>query len=317
MRCKRCGKDIGTTRKCSFCGTEQHYIDPFTTLGDIEPNKCHGNTDDCVNNPVIPSAKMDYFSALGDLEPSGDCFEEAYYTNTTPEINCINLFHAMGNLDGSDTLVNDFDMDAPAKGGFKPMDELIPANDIPDIFEQADIPIKPVVPKTRIAFAWKKWIAISASTVAVITALLLFGLSPREKAYEVAIADKIASEMIQGEKLPLAYQYNNAVLDAIGFRILDTDKSANTAIVKFSYIDVLSLADKYVGSMSDSSLFYTHCIDQIESGKAPTLTKTITVSFAVFESGEVEKLIALDSVDFADVLTGGVASAYVKLSGGD
>lgn len=315
MRCKRCGKDIGTTRKCPFCGTEQHYIDPFTTLGDIEPNKGYENMDDRVNDQVIPSAKMDYFSALGDLEPSGDYFDEVYYTNSTPEGNCIDSFHPVGNLDGFDTLVNDFD--APAKGGFKPMDELIPSTEVLDTPEQTDLPIKPVDPKTRIAFAWKKWIVIAASAVAVITVLLLFGLSTREKAYEVAIAEKIASEMIQGEKLPLAYQYNNAVLNAIGFRILDTDKSTNTAMVKFSYIDILSLADTYVGSMSDSSLFYTHCIDQIESGKAPTLTKTITVSFAVFESGEVEKLIALDSVDFADVLTGGVASAYVKLSGGD
>ncbi len=162
-----------------------------------------------------------------------------------------------------------------------------------------------------------KWTAISIGVASVIVFILIFVISPRENAYETAIADKIASEMIRGDELPLAYQYNNVVLDAIDFQVQDTDKSEDTATVRFTYVDVLSLADMFVGSMNDPSLFYTHCIDQIVSGSAPTITRTISVSFEEFESGEVKKLRAVDSIDLADVLTGGVASEYAKLTGGD
>lgn len=311
MYCKKCGNSIGTNEKCPFCGTEQQNFDPFATLGDTEPNKSYGRTKAYVNNPAIPSTKSDCFSSLGDLEQSGGCFGEVYDTSTDTVINSIDPFQSMGNLDGSPTFLDDSDMDAPATGGFKPMGELVPPNNGQAETEETENR------DPTVTFVWKKWMTIVASVVAVIIAVSSFGLSPRENAYEIAVSNKILSEMIQGEELPLAYQYNNAVLNAIDFQLLDTDKSTDTATVRFTYVDVLSLADKYVGNMNDPSLFYKHCIDQIISGSAPTLTRTISVPFAVFESGEAKQLIALDSVDFADVLTGGVASEYVKLSGGD
>ena len=311
MYCKKCGNSIGTNEKCPFCGTEQQNFDPFTTLGDIEPNKSYGRTKDYVNDPAIPSTKSDCFSSLGDLEQSGGCFGEVYDTSTDTVINSIDPFQSIGNLDGSPTFLDDSDMDAPATGGFKPMGELVPPNNGQAETEETENR------NPTVTFVWKKWMTVAASVVAVIIAVLLFDLSPSENAYEIAISEKITSEMIQGKELPLAYQYNNAVLNAIDFQLLDTDKSMNIATVRFTYVDVLSLADRYVGNMDDPGLFYTDCIDQIMSGSAPTSTKTISVSFAVFESGGPKKLVVLDSADLADVLTGGVASEYAKLSGGD
>ena len=317
MHCAHCGKEIGDKHKCSCCGAAQHSDDLFAVLGDLGPNTNDGRMESVVNEPIASITYGDYFSELGDIPTNEDCSLIMQADNTASEnVSSTDPFHVLGNLDGSPNLLDDTGMDAPATGGFKPMDELIPSNDALGIIDETDLPVKPDTPESRIAFTWKKWMAIAASIAAII-AVLFFGLSPRENAYEAAIADKIASEMIQGEELPLVYQYNNTVLGAIDFQLLDADKSTDTATVRFTYVDVLSLADKYVGSMNDPSLFYTHCIGQIASGSAPTLTKTITVSFAVFEYGEVKKLIALDSVDFANVLTGGVASEYAKLSGGD
>lgn len=106
MYCKKCGRDIGDKGKCPFCAAEQHNVDPFTTFGDIEPNKSNGRTRDYAKKSIITSTKPDCFSVLGDLEQSGDCFGEAHYANAASEINSINPFQPMGNLDGSPILLD-------------------------------------------------------------------------------------------------------------------------------------------------------------------------------------------------------------------
>ena len=139
--------------------------------------------------------------------------------------------------------------------------------------------------------------------------------SGKSNIYETAIEKKINGAVIQGVDLPLSYQYNNAVLKAIEFELLEFDKSVNSATVNFSYVDVLALADTYTESLNDVDAFYRHCIDRITNGMAPMLSKTISVRYIESKYEGPSRCIVIDSLELADIMTGGVASAYIKLTG--
>ena len=314
MRCKRCGKDIGTTRKCPFCGTEQHYIDPFTTLGDIEPNKGYENMDDRGDDLTIPSTKMDCFSALGDLDQSGGCFGELHYAKTDAVINSIDPFHAMGNLDGSDILLNHSGMDAPTKGGFKPMDELIPSNGVLDTPEQTDLPTKPVVPKTRIAFAWKKWMTIAACCTTTICLLLWVVCSGSLKfsndKSSVEVAENVLEQVLETPILEVdaeeidtpAFLYT--IESRNGYEILSFEKTQTGAVATMRVFapDVYGVANNLDSSntFNDANALMNALDNAIKT--APIVEKQVVIEYILTNQGYAPILTA----EFLDAYYGGI-----------
>ena len=162
-----------------------------------------------------------------------------------------------------------------------------------------------------------KWVAVAVCFAVLLSAVLAYCLVNREDPYESAISDKIDGERLYGENMALPYRYNNAVLDAIEFRVLESDDATKTAMVEFVYVDVLSLSDSYTGNIYDPNSFYTYCIERITAGSAPKITETLLVFFADADFDEAGKLVVVDTEDMADVLTGGVASAYLEQIGGN
>ena len=168
MYCKKCGKDIGTHKKCPFCTTVQHDVDPFTTLGDIEPNISNGNKRSFAYNPHSSSMNYEGYSLPEDHELSDDYFDRVYYSNSNPETAGNNSFSSMNKWDDVSSLQDDVSMDMPAMGGFKPMDDLIsPDKDGNQIIEKRE-------KRYNRNFGGKKWIPIVACTSAC---LIIAGVS--------------------------------------------------------------------------------------------------------------------------------------------
>lgn len=317
MYCMQCGKETENNSICSHCGAVQHENDPFCTLGDLESVA----SDRIMTVPVSKSnmviTKKDFFGVLGDISPSND---DSNSDTTDKIINKDSIstdpFREMENLDGSPIIVNSTVVDTPATGGFKPLYDLDSEGGASDKNQTDD----KVSRKKKVEFVWKRWMS-AVACCAVLTVLFIVILtnitSGKSNIYETAIEKKINGAVIQGVDLPLSYQYNNAVLKAIEFEVLEVDKRFNSAIVNFSYVDVLALADTYTESLNDADAFYQYCIDRITNGTAPMLSKTISVSYIVTEYEEIAQCIAIDSLDLADVMTGGVASEYIKLTGVD
>ena len=312
MYCIKCGKDIGTEPRCPFCEAEQHNIDPFATLGDIEPNKSNGNMGDCVDNPTILSTKPDCFSVLGDLEPSGDCFSEEHYTNTAPEITCIDPFRPMGNLDGSPIFLDDTGIDAPAIGGFKPMDELIPPEDVRN---NTDVrKIKDGIDDPKATFIWKKWMTIAACCTAIIC-LLLWGvcsnspLSTNGK-YSAESAESALGQVLEAPVLDVntegietpAFLY--AIESRNGYEILSFEKTQNGAVATMRVFapDVYSVAKDL-----DSSNTYTNAdtlMNELDNAlrTAPLVEEQVVVEYILTEEGYAPVL----TVEFLDAYYGGI-----------
>ncbi len=163
----------------------------------------------------------------------------------------------------------------------------------------------------------KKWwiLGCAAAIVAVMLLLLIPGGNSSGNAYQTAIKTRLDSEKVNGTDIALSYQYSNAMLDAIDYKIVSTDKSSGSARVTFTYVDAMLLADGYTGSIHDQVSFYQHCIDTIKAHQAPTISKTITVYFEK-DTNAGGELAVVDSPELADVLTGGVASWYQNMIGG-
>ena len=152
----------------------------------------------------------------------------------------------------------------------------------------------------------------------MVLVVLLTNITSRESnGYETAIEEKINGAIIQGMDLPLSYQFNNAVLMAIEFELLEYNQNLNAATVNFSYVNVLALADTYSESLNDADAFYEYCVDKITNGTAPMLNKTIPVTYTETKDEGITHYIVIDSLELADVMTGGVASEYIKLTGVD
>ena len=129
-----------------------------------------------------------------------------------------------------------------------------------------------------------------------------------KKEMENIITKVIHNETITGEELPMSQQYANAILNAISYEIIESDEFGK-AVVKFTYIDAMKMADTY-GTVSNSDDFYAFCIQQIQNNVAPLVEATIEVEYRAAADGSVE---IVDSIAFADVLTGGAASEFLKL----
>lgn len=340
MYCKKCGNSIGTNEKCPFCGTEQHNFDPFTTLGDIEPNKSYGRTKAYVNNPAIPSTKSDYFSSLGDLEQSGGCFGEVHDTSTDTVINSINPFQSMGNLDGSPILLDGSGMDAPATGGFKPMDslnggessviedevrygdkpatggfkpmdEIVPLKEKPTDWKLVEEPKKR--DPARI-FVWKQWMTIAACCTTVICILLWVVCSgPLQSAnskYSAESAENVLEQVLEAPILEVDTEgiETPAFLCSIesrnGYEILSFEKTQAGAIATMRVFapDVYGVAKNL-----DSSNTYTDAnalMDALDNAlkTAPIVEKQVIIEYILTDQGYAPIL----TVEFLDAYYGGI-----------
>lgn len=337
MYCKKCGKDIGDKGKCPFCDAEQHNVDPFTMLGDIEPNKGNGTTRTYVNNPIIPSTKPNCFSTLGDLEQSGDCFGEAHYANTASEINSINPFQPMGNLDGSPILLDGTGMDAPttggfkpmdslnggedsdtegvashgdklATGGFKPMDELVPSNDGQEETEETENR------NPTVTFVWKKWMTIAACCTTIICLLLFVvcsgSLQFTNGKYSTESAENVLEQVLEAPILEVdtegietpAFLYS--IESRNGYEILSFEKTQTGAVATMRVFapDVYGAAKNL-----DSSNTYTDAntlMDTLDNSikTAPIVEKQVVVEYILTDQGYAPILTA----EFLDAYYGGI-----------
>lgn len=308
MYCKKCGNDIGTKEKCLFCGAEQHSIDPFTTLGDIEPNKSYGRTRAYVNNPVTSSTEPDYFSALGDLRQSDDYFGEAQLANADSEINSIDPFQPMGNLDGSPSFLDDSGMDEPAAGGFKPMDELVPSNDDQEETEETENRNSTVI------FVWKKWMTVATCCTIGICLLLCvlsfpafrFANSELSAKSATSVLDEVLGAPIlevntEGIETP-AFLYS--IESRNGYEILSFKKSQTGAVTTMRVFapDVYGVAHNL-----DSSNTYTDAntlMDALDSAlkSAPIVEKQVVIEYILTDEGYAPIL----TVEFLDAYYGGI-----------
>ncbi|MBE6961614.1 MAG: hypothetical protein E7445_04075 [Ruminococcaceae bacterium] len=337
MYCKKCGNSIGTNEKCPFCGTEQHNFDPFTTLGDIEPNKSYGGTKTYVNNPAIPTTKPDCFSALGDLEQSRSCFGGVHYANTDSVINSIDPFQLMGNLDGSPILLDGSGMDAPATGsfkpmdplnggedsdtegvvshgdkpatgGFKPMDELAPSNDGQEETEETENR------NPTVTFIWKKWMTIAVCCTTIICLLLCVVCSPALRfangEFSAESAANVLDEVLDVPILEVnteeietpAFLYS--IESRNGYEILSFKKTQTGAVATMRVFapDVYGVAKNL-----DSSNTYIDAntlMDALDSAlkTAPIVEKQVVVEYILTDEGYAPILTA----EFLDAYYGGI-----------
>lgn len=340
MYCKKCGRDIGTKAKCPFCVAEQNNVDPFTTLGDIEPNKSNGITRAYVNNPIIPSTKSDYFSALGDLEQSDDCFGEANYANTDSEINSIDPFQPMGNLDGSPILLDGIGMDAPATGGFKPMDSLDgseggmtkgkisygdkPASGgfkpmdeiVPSKGKRVDRKFVGETKKRGFAntFVWKKWMTVATCCTVGLCLLLCVVCSPTfrfaNSEFSAESAANVLDEVLEAPILEVntegietpAFLYS--IESRNGYEILSFEKTETGAVATIRVFapDVYGVAKNL-----DSSHTYTDAnilMDALNNAlkTAPIVEKQVVIEYILTDEGYAPILTA----EFLDAYYGGI-----------
>ena len=135
---------------------------------------------------------------------------------------------------------------------------------------------------------------------------------------EAAIDRRIEGEKNLGKDLPLSMQYSNAVLDALEYRVLSEDHESGTATVSFTYVDVMKLGEECGTDIADADLFYTQCMEKIEQGTAPSVTKEIQLQYTTQEATDGESVYVIQSSpELADALSGVVFSVYQGLVGGE
>ena len=164
----------------------------------------------------------------------------------------------------------------------------------------------------------RKPIVVAGIAVAlvVIVVLAIIVIKPASQDYSAAISRRIENEIVSIPDPPLEYEYSNAILRAISYKVVSQNKSANTAIVQFKYVDVMAMADTLGNRAIDRNDYYNYCIEAIKSGTAPYATNTITVAFEMREINGVNQLCVIDSFDLADILSGGTVSAYLRIMEG-
>ena len=162
-------------------------------------------------------------------------------------------------------------------------------------------------------------ISISAVVIVVIVALFLILRSCDNQNSETGdtvaqlLNEAIVQEIYEGEDLPLSFQYVNAIVSSTKYEIISATEQS-TAIVKFEYIDALKLADNYTGNEENPDDFYQYCIQTIKDGSAPKLIREFEVELEYNEADGTYNLV--DSIELADALTGGMASAYSDILNG-
>ena len=139
------------------------------------------------------------------------------------------------------------------------------------------------------------------------------GASSLENALESALKDRIQSELVAGEDLPLFIQYRNAVYESIRFHVDKVDEQKKTASVTFSYVSVADLIEEYSGQAKDAESFYRRCIDAVRSGSAKQTEEVVEMEY----SGSASTPRIIDNASFLNILSGGSLKDIQDLISGD
>ena len=128
-------------------------------------------------------------------------------------------------------------------------------------------------------------------------------------ALAAAIDAYIQNEIYTGEDLPLMMEYQNAILSEIRYELLSFDIEKGTMDVKFTYIDVLHLADSIANPNIEEDDYYTACLEKISSRDYKTITKELGLNFELVEG----RYALIQSDALANVISGGVLDYYLEL----
>ncbi len=169
---------------------------------------------------------------------------------------------------------------------------------------------KPTKSRRKIVIAG----AVFATIAIVVIAIIAF--YPTAPDYSGAITRRIENETVSISDPPLEYQYSNAILQAIRYNIVSSDRKNNTATVQFRYVDVMALADELGNKAIGQDEYYSYCIEAIRRETAPFATTAIQIRFEEREINGVRQLCVVDSFELADVLSGGTVSAYMSIEEG-
>lgn len=309
MHCAHCGKEIGDKHKCSCCGAAQHSDDLFAVLGDLGPNTNDGRMESVVNEPIASITYGDYFSELGDIPANEDCSPIMQADNTASEnVSSTDPFHVLGNLDGSPYLLDDTGMDAPATGGFKPMDELVPSNDGQEETEETENR------NPTVTFVWKKWMTIAACCTTIICLLLFVvcsgSLQFTNGKYSTESAENVLEQVLEAPNLEVdtegietpAFLYS--IESRNGYEILSFEKTQAGAVATMRVFapDVYGVAKNL-----DSINTYTDAntlMDALDSAlkTAPIVEKQVVVEYILTDEGYAPIL----TVEFLDAYYGGI-----------
>jgi len=169
--------------------------------------------------------------------------------------------------------------------------------------------------KRKKLLKWVLSVSLGIIVIAVTVILSIHGLQnvEMEDRLTVGLEQKITSEMVAGEELPIFWMYSNAIREAIEFDIVSCNEKKKEASVKFTYVDAISLADCYAGTLENPELFYQYCVREISAESAPQKTETIRITYSEYENEDELYCIIEDSPELVNVLTGGTYSEYVKI----
>ena len=131
--------------------------------------------------------------------------------------------------------------------------------------------------------------------------------------FQDSLQTMIDSELVKGDDLPGYLLYSNAILQDIKFVVKKIDQESKSAVVEFSYVDAMKLADSYSGPLSDAEQYYNYCVNEIMNDRAHRVEKEVTFSYCVAES---DCLIETNQ-DYLDVISGGAYSAYLEMLEGE
>jgi len=161
----------------------------------------------------------------------------------------------------------------------------------------------------------KKGLAVIAVVICciLVVGVKLYGDMQGDQRLEAAIESVVDSEIVQGEDVPPYLAYMNAVRSAVSYDIQSNDKKG-TAVVSFTYVDVMGLAQSVSPEGEELDGFYQNAIEQIQSGSAPMKSETIEVTYHV---GEEKEYILDVTPALANVLTGGAFEVIQGLVEGE
>jgi hypothetical protein len=107
-------------------------------------------------------------------------------------------------------------------------------------------------------------------------------------------------------------QYQNAILNAITYRILSCDavsESNGTMNVEFTYIDVLAMADSVSDVCFAEDEYYQACLEIIQQQECRMITEKVEIAYEVSAEG----YCIVRSDPLINVLSGGVLNYYKEL----
>lgn len=166
----------------------------------------------------------------------------------------------------------------------------------------------------------KKILIIVSLIIILLILILIFGgmLSSKKSLFIEGLEQKINAEkrvenISPDSEVPLSLQYTNVIANAVDFTLIDINYVDNQALVSFSYVDVMNLADEFDDSDVDAESFYKYCLREVEGGNAIRKTEEIMLSFVISKENGEKVCIIENTPELANVLTGGIYKELMNL----